>query len=313
MERRQGKVQQFEAELRRVQTALKDLGRQRRLTEDAMRRPRGKRIQRVSAERTVRALAAAGEAAGDLAAADVFRHRNLRASGSVESLADAPMLPEARGASVEPLADAPLPPEPHETSVEPLADAPVVPEDSLCGIRAATFLQEFDLHRWVQGLNEDCGVAPSTTSVWSHWVTLRETAGEVPGVGAERRARSRKHQLQWVRRWRERWLVRYRAVPTGAALPRERLGEKAPPETDWVGAVFWNSETASAAEGGGHFRPQPLRKKRREGPKWVPFSAPQKNPSPSPLFPRRFAGVGHSAVEQFPGESVFGGPVRPAN
>ena len=54
MERRRSKLQELEADLSTVQTALKDLGRKRRLTDDAVRRPRGKRIQRVSVERTGR-------------------------------------------------------------------------------------------------------------------------------------------------------------------------------------------------------------------------------------------------------------------
>ena len=284
MERRRSKLQELQIELSTVQTALTDLRRKRRLTEDAARRPRGTRIQRVSAERTGRVLAAAGEAAGDRAAADVFRSRNLQAHWGDMAETVVPWHPGASG-SVEPLADAPVLPEPHGASAGPSpSPAAGVGEDSPCGIRAATFLQEFHLHRWVQGLNEDCGVAPSGASVWSRWVTLRETAGEVPRAGAERRARSRKHQLQWVRRWRQRWLVRYRAVPTGAALQRERLGEKAPPETEPGGAVFWKSGTASAAEGGRVFRPQALRKKEGRAQNGSHFPPPKK-PVAQPSVP----------------------------
>ena len=284
MERPRSKLQELQSELSTVQSALTELRRKRRLTEDAARRPRGTRVHRVSAERTARVLLAAGEAASDGAAADVFRRRNLPAqcgatvetvapphpgaAGSVEPLADVPGLPEARGASAG-------------RSPSPAAG---VGDDSPSAIRAATFLQEFDLHRWVHDLNDDCGVAPSSASVWSRWQTLRETAGGVPGVGAERLARSRKHQLQWVRRWRQRWLVRYRAVPTGAALTRASLGEKAPRETDSGGAFSWNWGNAAAEEGGALSGPVPLGKK-KGGPRMGPIFRPPKTPLSHPSVP----------------------------
>ena len=209
-----------------VNAGLQDLRRKRRMTEDALRRSRGTRIQRTCAEVAGRLLAAAGDTPGDREAVAVFWRVHV---GAQREEGD-PMLPGQVPAAhevLEPLA---------ESQVEP---AQLAAGDSAAGRvrqgrsrasarrRADGFRQEFELHRWVRGLNEGCGVAPSSAEVWSRWLQLGESPGRPVPEAVRTAARSRKHQLQWVHRWRLRWRVRYRAVPPGAGLTREALEDKA--------------------------------------------------------------------------------------
>ena len=248
------RLRQLEKERKSVADTLEELRRKRRLSEDALRRPPGKRIQKTSASRTARLLAASGAADTDLEAVRAFGARHFPGRGRplVEPLADEPLGLEAP-AAVEPLAD-------EQVRVDALPcglahDAPHGTEADRrrARERAASFVRELTLHRWVQGLNEASALAPSSASVWAHWSALRtgmdERAGDVPG----RIAISRKHQLQWVHRWRLRWRVRYRTVPAGAGLSRETLGEKAVGKKTSGPRSFCRAAVAGSGKKGGPF------------------------------------------------------------
>ena len=305
----------LEQERKSVDATLKELRRKRRLSEDALRRPPGKRIQKPSASRTARLLAGRGGAEADVRAVHAFGARRFpdRARPAVEPLADEPLRVEVRPA-VEPLAD-------EQVRVGALAFG--LPQDGRDGTeaeasrareRAASFLREMTLHRWVQGLDEASALAPSSVTVWAHWTGLRMGMDERGGDLPRPMPTSRKHQLQWVRRWRRRWRVRYRSVPAGAGLSRDSLGEKAGREkNEWPSHLLPRRGRQVREKGGGIFGTRPLRKKEKRGPKAGPFSAPPKNPLGPLVFGLRRTGCRDPAVEQFPATSVPRGALDPPN
>ena len=70
--------------------------------------------------------------------------------------------------------------------------------------RAKRFLQEFELHEWVETTNASKAIAPMTG------VLLRRASSSAgPGESPPllRMDTKFKHQLQWLKRWRRRWQV----------------------------------------------------------------------------------------------------------
>ncbi len=82
--------------------------------------------------------------------------------------------------------------------------------------RAARFLRELQLERWVRSQNEIQGVAPSSRMVARVRASMRPT-GEAMGREGPA-ARGRAASLKWVQRFRKRWRMRL-----GAPEPRDKV------------------------------------------------------------------------------------------
>ena len=89
--------------------------------------------------------------------------------------------------------------------------------------RAASWLQEFGLHSWIDNLNLRQGIAPVTGVVLQEVERRRVSAvAEAPGVHVKA-----KHRQQWLRRWRRRWGICLARLLPGQRLPPEACARKA--------------------------------------------------------------------------------------
>lgn len=77
--------------------------------------------------------------------------------------------------------------------------------------RVKKFLQEHNLHGWLETQNVDRGIAPGTAQVWKRRLA--------DGVETPKLASTRKGQLQWLRRWRLRWDVKIGSVAQREQVP----------------------------------------------------------------------------------------------
>ena len=88
---------------------------------------------------------------------------------------------------------------------------------------ACCFLREHRLHAWVEQTNVAAGVAPTSSMVLD-----RHVHADVGGDGHAHGSllRCRKHQLQWLRRWRQRWGVKLGRIRSGEYLAVEDAQRK---------------------------------------------------------------------------------------
>ena len=97
--------------------------------------------------------------------------------------------------------------------------APSTRETTLAAERAKKFLTETRLHRFVESANFNLGVAPTSKTVLTEVLRLQGASAE-PAACLVRAASKRKHQLQKLRRWRQRNQVGFGRI---AALETEPL------------------------------------------------------------------------------------------
>ena len=82
-------------------------------------------------------------------------------------------------------------------------------------LKAQTFVQEMQLHHWVENANVRQGIAPRSS------VLLHRASTQLPTQSARTLVRPNmnvKYKLQWLRRWRRRW-----KVGLGPMQPRDFL------------------------------------------------------------------------------------------
>ena len=151
-----------------------------------------------------------------------------------------------------------------------LTTAPGTAEEHRRLKRAASWLQELGLHRWIDTLNLGQGIAPVTGVVLQEVERRRvSAAAEAPGVHVKA-----KHRLQCLRRWRRR-----RAICLARLLPGRRL----PPEACARKATASLSGIPSRSAPGGGDAPPPRAGRAAEvgggcgapGPKVVPSGGPK--------------------------------------
>ena len=82
-------------------------------------------------------------------------------------------------------------------------------------MQARTFLQELDLHQWVDVANKTQGIAPMSSIMLERAAQSGASTNQSPLL---RESSLRKSNLQWLRRWRRRW-----GVGLGALRPRDTL------------------------------------------------------------------------------------------
>lgn len=90
--------------------------------------------------------------------------------------------------------------------------------------KAQSFLQELDLHQWVDNANKMQGIAPMSSIVLERAERRDASTSRQPllTMGTQR-----KNKLQWLRRWRRRWKVGLGALPTRDTLPPAECAQKA--------------------------------------------------------------------------------------
>ena len=89
---------------------------------------------------------------------------------------------------------------------------------------AQRFLQELNLHAWVDDANQSQGIAPLSSVMLHHARATEPPATVTPLVRA---GMKRKSQLQWLRRWRRRWNVGLGSVAARDTLAPAQCQEKA--------------------------------------------------------------------------------------
>lgn len=100
---------------------------------------------------------------------------------------------------------------------------PSTKEGKLALIAASHFVNEMKLHAWVEDVNISNGIAPRTS------VVLNKSASIAPvalTTGPSAAPKGRKHQLQWLRRWRRRWGVKLASLAARDTLPSETCQRK---------------------------------------------------------------------------------------
>ena len=120
--------------------------------------------------------------------------------------------------------------------------------------RARSFWHQRRLRRWVQHLNADAGLAPSTAHCWAVYRGYLDGTAEPAEAIARAAAGTSRRMTQWVRRWRRRWLLRRRAPRPGAALPTETLRAKARGRKGgWGGDEKSDPRPVPGTQNGAHF------------------------------------------------------------
>ena len=89
--------------------------------------------------------------------------------------------------------------------------------------KAKRFLQELELHTWVNDANTTQGIAPMSSIVLDRAVRDTSTANSAPLL---RVTAPHKSKLQWLRRWRRRWQVGLGALQARDTLPPAECATK---------------------------------------------------------------------------------------
>ena len=90
--------------------------------------------------------------------------------------------------------------------------------------KAQSFLQEFELHKWVDKANKTQGIAPMSSIMLQRAGRIDHVTGRLPILKS---STQRKHQFQWLRRWRRRWNVGLGAMKPRDTLPPAECAQKA--------------------------------------------------------------------------------------
>lgn len=85
---------------------------------------------------------------------------------------------------------------------------------------AEKFRQEAALHKWLEALNVDHGIAPASALLLDRCQTMRATTSR-RRTTTSASGPLRKSQFQWLRRWRRRWGVRMGTIPCREHLSPE--------------------------------------------------------------------------------------------
>ena len=88
--------------------------------------------------------------------------------------------------------------------------------------KARRFLQEIQLHKFVDEANRTKGIAPLTSALVNK-AASQSTLSLPPLVALKTK---RKHQLQWLRRWRRRWNIGLGSLHARDTLPAMECRKK---------------------------------------------------------------------------------------
>ena len=102
------------------------------------------------------------------------------------------------------------------------------PSDPSAAEVAVRISEEWRLVQWVERLNEQKGVAPTTEMVLAR---LEERRSQMPEASrpSHRGTSADGHARVWARRWRRRWGARYGKVRSREDIPLEEMQAKARP------------------------------------------------------------------------------------